>query len=57
MDKEEHNQSNSTNKDDNPSSLDDSGDIEPAELILFQVSECYVYLVISHSRDLFLCFV
>lgn len=44
MDKEQ-NQSNSTNKNDNPPSLDDSGDIEPAELVLFQVSECYVYLI------------
>ncbi|KAJ9550354.1 hypothetical protein OSB04_014399 [Centaurea solstitialis] len=48
MDKE-HDESNSENKNDNnndnPSSLDDAGDIEPAELILFQVSECYVYLI------------
>ncbi|KAI7739274.1 hypothetical protein M8C21_002448 [Ambrosia artemisiifolia] len=29
----------------NPPILDDTGDIEPAELVLFQVSECYVYLI------------
>lgn len=51
MDKEQ-NQSDTTDKknegskvNDNPPSLDDTGDIEPAELVLFQVSESYVYLI------------
>lgn len=44
MDDDEQKQSkNTTNNDnDHPPTLDD---IEPAELVLFQVSECYVYLI------------
>ncbi|KAF5756151.1 putative PH-like domain superfamily, NECAP, PHear domain-containing protein [Helianthus annuus] len=45
MDKNQNPSNSNTNKDHNPPILDDSGDIEPAELILFQVSECYVYLI------------
>ncbi|KAK1412342.1 hypothetical protein QVD17_33514 [Tagetes erecta] len=50
MDEEQVKQSNNTNPNPNlnpnpPTSDDIIGDIEPAELILFQVSECYVYLI------------
>ncbi|KAL8228545.1 hypothetical protein R6Q57_016129 [Mikania cordata] len=33
------------NQNHNTPILDDTGDIESAELVLFQVSECYVYLI------------
>lgn len=45
MDKEQKQSDSTSNKNDDPPSLDDTGDIEPAELVLFQVHECYVYLI------------
>ncbi|KAI3795127.1 hypothetical protein L1987_37772 [Smallanthus sonchifolius] len=41
----DENQKQSKTTNNNPPILDDTGDIEPAELVLFQVSECYVYLI------------
>ncbi|KAL4573268.1 hypothetical protein LXL04_020067 [Taraxacum kok-saghyz] len=45
MDKEQKQSDSASKKNDDPPSLDDTGDIEPAELVLFQVPESYVYLI------------
>ncbi|CAI9299686.1 unnamed protein product [Lactuca saligna] len=45
MEKEQKQSDSTSIKNDDPPSLDDTGDIEPAELVLFQVPESYVYLI------------